>query len=204
MPRKKGKPIVNDTTWEQIRTLYVFGRHDVESKQQVYPSMGQLAKEFDLPTSTIGSRARKGEWLQARDTAKDRVVDEQRRRTAERIINSLAELNDQDLIILDGQIELYVENLLAGTATVSTSEVIKALAFRRKIYEDIFGVSKEKPVGVEVNVGVGVQMDFNNLSDYEQEAIYDVVAASQIREKRSAERDALGKAETGDVPPLDT
>ncbi len=204
MPRKKGKPTADDKVWEQIRTLYIFGRLDVETKEQVYPSQVELARQFDLPSSTIASRATKDKWLEARNTAKEQVRDETRQRVADGVINSLAALNEMHLTIVNGQIEAYVEKLLAGSVDVSTSEVIKAMAYQRKIYEDMFGVPQDKPVGVEVKVGVGVQVGFSDLSDTEQEVIYDVVAASQVREKRSAEID-VGNATPGElIPPLDS
>lgn len=204
MPRKKGKPTADDKVWEQIRTLYIFGRLDVETKEQVYPSQAELARQFELPGSTIGSRATKGKWLAARNTAKEQVRDETRQRVAVGIIGSLAALNEQDLIILDGQIEKYVTKMLAGTVEVSTPDVIKALTLRRKIYEDIFGGAQDKPVGVEVKVGIGVQVGFSDLSDTEQEVIYDVVAASQVREKRSAEIDVGNATPAELIPPLDS
>lgn len=206
MGRKKGKLTVRDKMWEQMRTLYVYGRLDVENREQVYPSQTTLAKEFNVPPSTIGYRARKGNWLVARTAAKEVVLDESRQKVADQIINSLTELNKQDLIILDAQIENYAIKLVAGKVDVSTTEVIKALALRRKIYHEIHGVpeSEDRKPEVNLNVGVGVQIDFDGLTDKEQETLYNAVARNQVREKRSAEIDVIDAAPSVHVSSLDS
>lgn len=204
MGRKKRSLTPRDKQWEEIRKLYIYGRRNLETGEQEYPSQVQLAKQFKLPASTIGSKATKDHWLTARQVAKDAVIDESRRRMADGIINSLADLNEQDLIILDGQIGIYIAELLAGKVTVSSSEVQKALTLRRKVYHEKYGVPvTERPIpDIEVNVGVGVQIDFELLSDKEQEMMYNAVARSQIRSERREESDVIDVAPPADVPQL--
>jgi hypothetical protein len=202
MRRKKGNLTARDKMFEQIRRLYVYGRLDVETRDQVYPSQAQLAKEFDIPVSTIGSRAKKENWLPARDAAKGKVIDAARQKAADIIIDSLAELRKQDLVLTNGLIEVLATKILAGEVDVSASEGLRAMEFRRKLYAERFGIPEEKPVGVDVKIGVGVQINFDELSDVEQEALHNVVTRTQLRERRAQEIDVAESTEASYVPQL--
>lgn len=200
MSRKKGALTTSEEMWEQIRTLYVYGRVDPKNNEQIYLSQQALANEFNIPASTIGSRAVKDKWREARDAARHMVMNKTRERVANHVINSLATLREQDLVILDGAISKYVEDLLGGKIELSTNEALRAMALRREIYTELYGEPGGISPDVEVNVGVALSLDFTGLTEAEQETVHNAISRVQIRNKRTQTSDVIDAAPVNIVP----
>lgn len=200
--KRKARLTSKEEKWEQVRKIYVYGRRDPESGDQVYPSQGQLANDFEIPTSTIGSRAKRENWAAARKAAKDQILDETRQKIADNMIRNLAELNEQDLLIYDGQIENYVAKMVSGKIDVTTSEVQRALVNRRKVYYDILGEPVNKTAQQEVNVQVGVNIDLTHLSLDDQEVLLNAVSRARIKSGGDQESDIIDATPAEAIPSL--
>jgi hypothetical protein len=210
--KRKAKLTPKEEHWEKVRSIYVYGQKDLETGEQVYPSQGALAKQFEIPPSTIGSRAKRENWKAARDAAKDQILDETRQKIADTMIKNLVELNEQDLLIYEGQIENYVAKMIAGEIDVTTSEVQRALVNRRKVYHEILGDDKPENIPVkgndhEVNVQVGVAvkvdtLDLGHLNIAEQEVLLNAVSRARYKHGGDQEGEFMDASPASIVPPL--
>ncbi len=130
--------------YSQIRLAFVIGKCN-EQGQHTYPTLKELAEEYDLSHSNLAHRASEEGWMQQRQQTQDRIVERAFEQFEGEMSSLLAQVDRQVARVSMTMINVIEESL----ANAETPQEKQALTARySKMLPDILSAA-HSAIGVE-------------------------------------------------------
>ena len=98
--------------WELVRVQYVQGKDNGSGVE--WPTLEHLAQEYDIPASTIRSRAHRENWSGQRSDFHTSLIHRTREKTLEQLSDKAAQLDVQVFSVARAAMALHSKELIEG------------------------------------------------------------------------------------------
>ena len=99
--------------WKRISVEYIQGRENGSGLE--WPTLEQLAQEYDIPPGTIRSRAHKDDWVEQRHDFHTSLIHKTREKALEQLAGKAAQIDIQALSVARAALALHSKELVEGT-----------------------------------------------------------------------------------------
>ena len=103
---------IQKSDWELIRIHYTQGRENSAGVE--WPTLEQLALEYEIPAPTIRSRAHREGWRQERNVFHTELVQKTREKTLEELSDKLAQADQQAFSVARAAMAVASKQLFDG------------------------------------------------------------------------------------------
>jgi len=103
---------IQRSDWELIRIHYTQGRENNAGVE--WPTLEQLALEYEIPAPTIRSRAHREGWRQERNVFHINLIQKTREKTLEELSDKLAQADQQAFSVARAAMAIASKQLFEG------------------------------------------------------------------------------------------